>query len=261
LFLNENKEIFSTGPRLRFKDLLSITYRKRLFVGCTLSALQQFSGINAFSFYSNEIFLGTVEDTRYSYAQVRNLSVLLSAVNLAIPLAVTCTGITTKFGRRDLLLVGTSICFVSLIVFPLASSVILVSRVTIFVYAIGFGISLGPIVWVYLPEILPDIGLGVAVLVNWLSGMVVVEFYPLLPFGMYNFLVFAGFCGMGLVFVGVFVRETRYKTPAEVAVKYLVAENGKNGKSRVEERLEEKMGKEVLTMGRNSLSVKLLAEV
>jgi len=39
----------------------------------------------------------------------------------------------------------------------------------LFVYLIAFQLSLGPIVWIYLAEILPEKGVSVAVLMNWVT--------------------------------------------------------------------------------------------
>jgi hypothetical protein len=81
---------------------------------------------------------------------------------------------------------------------------------------VGFGFSLGPIVWILIPEILPDVAVGVAVVFNWMSAMLIVLFFPMLPFGHNNFFIFAGFCLIGLIFIGVNVRETKGKTYEEI---------------------------------------------
>lgn len=41
---------------------------------------------------------------------------------------------------------------------------------SIFSYLFGFGFSLGPLLFIYLTEILPDIGVSASGLMNWMSG-------------------------------------------------------------------------------------------
>jgi hypothetical protein len=50
----------------------------------------------------------------------------------------------------------------------------------IFIYVIGFGVSLGPIVWLYLPEILPELGVGLSALSCWLFTFAIVFLFPIM---------------------------------------------------------------------------------
>ena len=45
--------------------------------------------------------------------------------------------------------------------------------IIIFVYNFGFGVSLGPIAWVYNADILPDTGLAIATTANWFSAFII----------------------------------------------------------------------------------------
>jgi len=45
--------------------------------------------------------------------------------------------------------------------------------VFIFFYGIAFSLSLGPIVWLYDAEILPDAGLALSTFTNWLFAAVI----------------------------------------------------------------------------------------
>jgi len=195
-----------------------------LFVGCGLSILQQLSGINAFTMFTNKIFMGNnTKLTLEAYESSRNLTVIFGVVNLVIPFL--CSFITPKVGRKTLLIVGNTLCMVCLIIFPFSDTILpILSKIAIFGYAVGYGISLGPIVWMYIPEILPDVGVGVAVLANWVFAVIVIQTFPLLPFGSYNFLFFGGFCALGLVFITLCVKETLGKTPAEIAEMYYPVE-------------------------------------
>lgn len=50
----------------------------------------------------------------------------------------------------------------------------------IFTFLFGFGFTLGPVVYVYLPEILPESGVGVASFVNWLGSSFVAFVFPII---------------------------------------------------------------------------------
>ena len=43
------------------------------------------------------------------------------------------------------------------------------SIIAILIYCFAFGMSLGPIVWLYLPEILPNEGVSLVALFNWVN--------------------------------------------------------------------------------------------
>ena len=47
------------------------------------------------------------------------------------------------------------------------------------IYIIGFCISLGPIVWSYNAEILPEKGVSIATFVNWFGVLIVTYTFPL----------------------------------------------------------------------------------
>jgi len=218
--LQEEKKLQDQSGKLTYKELSSKTYKRRLFVGCGLSLLQQLSGINAFSMFSNKIFLGAdTKLTEDTYNQARNFTTILGIVNLIVP--ILCSLISNKVGRRSLLLWGNALCLVCLTIFPLSDTTLPnLSKIAVFGYAVGYGFSLGPIVWMVIPEILPDLGIGVAVLANWSTAFLVVQAFPLLPFGTYNFLIFAACCAIGEVFVYIYVEETMGKTPKEIAAIY-----------------------------------------
>jgi hypothetical protein len=42
--------------------------------------------------------------------------------------------------------------------------------ISLFSYLFGFGFSLGPLLFIYLTEILPDLGVSFAGLINWMAG-------------------------------------------------------------------------------------------
>ena len=226
--------------KMIFKDLISPIYRKRLLIGCVLSVLQQLSGINALSTYSSNIFIGDGDMTSEKYGLARNYTTIFGAIGLIVP--TLCSLMTSKVGRKTLLLIGTAICALSLAIFAFTYAYIpSVANIGVFCYMAGYGISLGPIVWMYIPEILPDLGVGVAVLANWLTSSIVIQVFPMLPLGSYNFLIFAAFCALGLVFIAGVVKETLRKTPLEIEQMYCD--------------IQEEKAQELVTIDKKKLSV------
>jgi sugar porter (SP) family MFS transporter len=229
--LKADQEKQNMEGRVTYSELFSKKYRKRIIVGIFLSIFQQVSGINALITYSTSLFIGTtpdnasLSDKEESYDEGRQLTVLFGVVNMVTPLITSA--ITTKVGRRTLLITGTAVDMVALFVYSFSGSIPIITKIAVFVYTIGFGFSLGPIVWLYIAEILPDIGVGVAVVFNWSFAMIVVQVYPLLPdsWGDYRFLTFGVCMIAGLLFMIFFVKETKDKQPNEIADMYAPVED------------------------------------
>ncbi len=81
--------------------------------------------------------------------------------------------------------------------------------------------SLGPLTFMVIAEILPDIGISIAVLVLWLGALIVGFFFPIVsdpsvigPGG--TFLIFTFFAFFGAIFIAKFTPETAGKTKAEI---------------------------------------------
>jgi len=236
MMLKKEKEAETmAGNKLTFSELFTKKYSRRLFVGCGLSALQQLSGINALITFSNQVFIGTSssEPSESNFDTARTYTVLFGSINLLTPLIAS--GFMTKVGRKTLLITGNIVCMICLLIFPITALPAIIQKLSVFVYTIGFGFSLGPIVWLYNAEILPDIGIGIAVLVNWVCAMLVVQTFTLLsgPLGDSAFLIFFGFCVIGLFFLIVFVKETKDKTAAEIEEMYTPVEDESTSNSKL----------------------------
>ncbi|KAM3133557.1 hypothetical protein pb186bvf_014399 [Paramecium bursaria] len=181
----------------------------RVIIGSVLSLIQQFSGINAILIYSSGIFKESFsEETK----NILNIAVGLTNLTfsiLAIPLL-------NKFGRRPLLLYGTIYCSITLLVIGVFGSDQkgngLIISIFMFLYLAGFQFSLGPVVWIYISDILPEKGVSIAVLANWIGCAIVAQFFLLLQdsAGFSGcFFIFGGFCVLGAIFIFFRVKETK----------------------------------------------------
>ena len=91
------------------------------------------------------------------------------------------------------------------------------SKYIILIYLFVFNLSLGPVVWMYMAEILPDKGMAIATFYNWLFVLVVSLCFPMVSdpkvldtHGV--FFLFGFCCILGEIFMGKFVHETQGKT-------------------------------------------------
>jgi len=81
-----------------------------------------------------------------------------------------------------------------------------------------------------MPEILPEKGIGVAVLVNWTCTAIIAQLFPILREAIQIqgcFLIFGAFCVAGMLYIIAFVKETKGKTFEEVEALYLGGNNQK----------------------------------
>jgi hypothetical protein len=78
----------------------------------------------------------------------------------------------------------------------------------IFCYYLAFNFSLGPIVWLYNSEILPEKGISIATLANWYGGTVVTLVLPYFSAFWPLFLIFGIVCVISTLFCMKYVKET-----------------------------------------------------
>eukprot|EP00250_Pteridium_aquilinum_P002957 c13226_g1_i1 orf=248-1717(-) len=212
---------------IKFSDLLQRQYLKPLIISVGLLSLQQLGGINALVFYASTIF----ESAGFPSSDIASLS-------LAV-LQVAMTGISgalvEKAGRRLLLMLsaaGTTVtCFLvglSYYIKSHSSSVDVqtymgyMSLSSLLVYVALFSLGLGPLPWVVMSEVFPSNVKGragsLATVTNWLSAWIVtLSFNMLLTWSAPGaFGIFTGVSALTVVFVAVYLPETKGKTLEEI---------------------------------------------
>ncbi|MBY0379974.1 MAG: sugar porter family MFS transporter, partial [Burkholderiales bacterium] len=218
----EIKEIKDTiSNKVSLLKLLSNGYfLKVALLGVFLQFLQQFSGMNAFMYYSEKIF-ATAGFTNPAIG-----TVIVGLVN------VLTTFIAIKFvdriGRKPILYFGLTILVASCLVvgylFNLQSTSVAIlnqaQQYTLVIFCLlfifGFAVSLGPIIWIICSEIFPlearDIGITITTMGNWIFNTIIGT-YTLVWFESIGvgqtFYMFGGVCLFGFVLVKVFTPETK----------------------------------------------------
>ncbi|KAJ7568995.1 hypothetical protein O6H91_01G056200 [Diphasiastrum complanatum] len=213
-------------------DLCKRSLFRPLLAGIGLQVLQQFSGINALMFYANAIF----KTAGFSSAGLASIG--LAA--LQVFMAGVATGLMDYAGRRLLLMVsagGMAIsCFLVGFSFYLQENIPPLSHMQTFVsilaltsllvYITAFSLGTGPIPWILMSEVFPvhvkGLAGSLATLVNWSSAWVVtMTFNFLLAWSSTgSFFIFSGICAFTVIFVALFVPETRGKTLEEIEASF-----------------------------------------
>lgn len=183
---------------------------------------QQFSGINAVVTYSTTLYDKTLNDSIMAkYFTIVNSVILLTA-------AFISGRISDKLGRRTILMWGNATCTVLLFLMGIlilindsSPSNILgfASIITTFLYLFAFSLSLGPLIWVYQPEILPDKGISLSVISNWLFLTIVIFILPIMieKAGAYTaYFIFCGFLMFSQLYMIKMLKETKGKNFKEI---------------------------------------------
>jgi MFS transporter, SP family, xylose:H+ symportor len=91
--------------------------------------------------------------------------------------------------------------------------------VMLLLFVLFFEISSGPITWLYMAEIMHDKSLGIAVVMNWVVNLGIAIGTPYLVSAVgddkvgYIFMVLGVITLLGTLFISIFMKETRNKTP------------------------------------------------
>lgn len=190
--------------------------RRPMVVLLILTFFQVFTGINAVVYYAPIIFAesGMGADAG-TYANYGVGIALVASTAIALP-------IIDKLGRVKLLaisMIGQTIAMVSLWLLPDAGWI---SIFAIFVYTFAFGIGMGPVFWLLVPEVLPlsirAIGTGIITFSQYLFNAIFSWAFPiaLAAMGSIVFFIFALLSATALWFVLARVPETSNKSLEEI---------------------------------------------
>ncbi|KAG4179930.1 hypothetical protein ERO13_A10G134300v2 [Gossypium hirsutum] len=202
--------------------------RLAFLAGAGLQAFQQFTGINTVMYYSPTI----VQMAGFNSNQ---LALLLSLIVAAMNAGGTVVGIylIDHFGRKKLALSSLSGVIVSLVILagaffaetPGSSNGIYgwLAVIGLALYIAFFAPGMGPVPWTVNSEIYPEqyrgICGGMSATVNWISNLIVAQTFLTIAEAVgtgVTFLILAGIALLAVVFVIVYVPETKGLTFVEV---------------------------------------------
>lgn len=224
------------------KSMLSI-----IIIGTVLSALQQFTGINAVLYYGADIF---EQALGFGQEDVLKQQILLATVNLIFTFIAMYA--VDKFGRKPLLMIGGFGMLIGFLMMgftlyfsdystinsaglpSISQTEGIISLIGVLIFIGAFAMSMGPVVWVILSEIFPNkirsVAMSIAVAAQWLANYFVSQTFPMivdsdanklqLDGGVWNnampYFIFSFFIIIIIVFVWKFIPETKGKTLEEM---------------------------------------------
>ena len=219
--LGEIKESIKSTKKPKLSELFVKRFRFVLFIGITLGILQQITGINAVFYYAPVIFEKTGIGRDAAFVQ----AIFVGLTNLTFTLVAMW--LIDKLGRKPLLLIGAigimlshSLLAYAFYLDNLGSYLVLIA---VLGFIASFAISLGPVMWVMFSEIFPNKYRGLAIsaagFFNGVCSFLVTLIFPweLEKIGPVNtFLIYVGFAILTIIFVVLFVPETKNKTLEEL---------------------------------------------
>jgi len=222
--LNEIKKSLTVKAGA-WKDLLAPWLRPALFAGVMLAFFQQATGINTIIYYAPTIF-------EFAGFESHKVSILATTGVGVVNVLMTFVAIwlLDKLGRKPLLYIGMAGMTISLGVVgfafnspELASSLKMITVISVIGYIASFAVSLGPIFWLMISEIYPlnirGRAMSVATLSNWLFNMIVASSFLTLTDKLGKagvFWFYALICVAGIVFAFFFVPETKGHTLEDI---------------------------------------------
>ncbi|OHX68584.1 D-xylose transporter XylE [Flammeovirga pacifica] len=230
--LNDIKLSIASDNNQEKASVFKQPYLFIVFVGVALSVFQQITGINVFLYYAPEIFKkigGGNTDTALLQ------TIVVGAVNLIFTVVAIFS--VDRFGRKPLMIIGSTgmgICITAIGTAAYFQSTDVWLLVFVLGYIACFALSLGPVVWVLLSEIMPNqirgVGLSIAVAAQWIFNFIVSQTFPMMMDNKYLFDTFHGavpfwvygaMCLLTILFVWKYVPETKGKTLEEMETLFI----------------------------------------
>ncbi|KAH8898270.1 sugar transporter [Thozetella sp. PMI_491] len=211
-----------------WKLLLAPNVFKRVMIGCWIMIFQQFTGINAVLYYAPQIF------ATFGFTSVTT-NLMATGVTGILQIIFTLPAVLflDNLGRKTFLIMGSAGMMICHIIVAALNGTYEDSWsdhgsagwaciAFIWIFAINFAYSWGPVAWLIPQEIFPNSmrsrGVALVASTNWIFnfviGLTTKDMLATMRYGTYIF--FACFCFMGGAFVYFFVPETKDKTLEEM---------------------------------------------
>lgn len=207
-----------------WRDLSKKGARRIFLIGIGIAVTSQLTGVNSIMYFGTQIL------TEAGLAQ--RSALIANVVNGVISIAATFIGIylLDRVGRRPMMLLGFAGTTLALLMIGLVSTRVdpSVSRAMLILGAMAFFLAsmqglIGPALWVLLAEIFPmrirGGCMGMSIAAFWLTNVMIGLFFPTLVATLgigQTFFVFVGVGLMSLIFVALWVPETRGCTLEEI---------------------------------------------
>ena len=203
-----------------FAELLKPKMARILLIGVVLAIFQQWCGINIVFSYAHDIF----KAAGYSVDGVLFNLVIIGFTNFIFTVVAIAT--VDKWGRKGLILWGSAGLAISYVLlgfcFHMQIQGVLV-LVCVLMALACFSATLGPVMWVLISEIFPNrvrgLATSIAVLSLWVANFILQSTFPLIMEALSiaaTFWIYAGICVLGVIFIKLYIPETKGKTLEEI---------------------------------------------
>lgn len=216
---------------LQYKEIFEKKYYMRFLIALMLVFGNQYSGVNAIAFYSKSLFT----ELGGSDSMANKLNGILGAVNLISGLLIVIP--LKVIGTRKTYLVSA---FGGMIMLGLVALFVLLdmnigSLVFIFGYYFFFSLGIGPIIFMVIPQLLPEKFVSVIFLMMNVFSFIIGLTFPLMIKSSMNvdgsFLFFACCCFTAFLFNYFYLPDTSGKTSEEVVKMFEINTNATKEKN------------------------------
>lgn len=208
-----------------FAELLKPKMRRILIIGVVLAIFQQWCGINVVFNYAHDIF----KEAGYNVSGVLFNLVIIGFTNFIFTVVAIAT--VDKLGRKVLILwgsVGLAISYTIVgICFHMHIEGVVVLLAVLAALAC-FSATLGPVMWVLISEIFPNrvrgLATSIAVLSLWVANFILSYTFPIIKEAFSiaaTFWIYAAVCVLGVIFIKIYIPETKNKTLEEIEASLL----------------------------------------
>ncbi|MGY6743986.1 MAG: sugar porter family MFS transporter [Cecembia sp.] len=211
--------------RVNFKELFQKNILKFIGIGVFLSFLQQWSGVNVIIYYAADIF----QAAGYTLKQMMlNIVVIGSVMVLSVFITIFTVD---KFGRKKLLLIGTSTMAFLYLLIGLTFYQDIGGAVVVFLVLTNvmfYSFTLAPLLWVVLSEIFPTrvrgAAMSIAALAHWVGNFTLTFSFPTIKENLgwaNNFWLYGLICLLGFFVLKWVLPETKGKTLEEIEKQFI----------------------------------------
>ena len=215
----------SSKKKVFFKDLFTKNYRLQLFLGFLLNFSNQITGINVLIFFSAKIY------EQLDLENIKLLTFMFGFINvLASIFSIIFSG---KIGKKIPFIIGLIFQGIGNFLFGFGAEYSKGSLVIFggYLYMFAFGISCGALLYPYVSDFVPPIGIPFVALIQWILAIFVVKFsVPLIRFfGELTVFWFFGVCAFFCAFlIWGFGIETTDKSPNQIFLEFKNKKFGRN---------------------------------
>lgn len=196
-------------PKIKISTMFTPVYKRRFWIAIFMNLLRETTGISFMNMYTASIF-----NTINGKGQLMNFLVTIVCFVSCFP-QIFLTG---KYGRKKIIIFGIvlqTLAFASIYVMIITDT----QKTTwmalpVIVYTFGQIIGIGATIFMYISEILPPLGAGIAFMSQWVAVQPLSYFAPIVADKIgdeWVFLFFLVGCFVNILFVVLFTRETRNK--------------------------------------------------